>query len=112
MSDKAKCKKCDGTDFTPGGKCRGCQKKRNDDYRKKTAGGGSKVKTKKVKASKVKAAAETLHIAPGFGCEAAIKDGILEVNQRDGAGDIVDTVVLSKGEFRALVEKYGGWAAT
>lgn len=92
--------------------CLGCSKKPAE----AGGGGGKAVKTKKkAKAkkpkAKVKAAAETLHIAPGFGCEAAIKDGILEVNQRDGAGDVVDTVVLSKGEFRALVEKYSGWAA-
>lgn len=71
------------------------------------------MKTKKAKAPKAKAAAETLHIAPGFGCEAAIRDeGLLEINQRGGDdGDIVDTVVLSKGEFRALIQKFGGWAA-
>ena len=33
------CKVCSGTDFTPSGKCRGCQRKHNEAYRLKHAGG-------------------------------------------------------------------------
>ena len=40
MTKDGKCSVCDSEDFTPGGACRVCNKRRNDAYREKHAGGG------------------------------------------------------------------------
>lgn len=108
MSDK--CKKCGGADFTPGGKCRPCQKKSNDAYRAKAAGGGSKVKTKKVKAPKApKAAPLALEIpGGGYGFKAHVDGDHLGIEQT--SEDEKDTIWLSRSEFKLLTEKFGGWA--
>jgi hypothetical protein len=117
MNEKAKCGKCGGTDFTDGGKCRACQKIRNEAYRIKHAGGGSAVKSKtKAKDSKPAAisappaAAEVLEIQQGYGLKAHIDEPYLFVAQDDGEGE-TDTVCLSRAEFRQLLAKYGSWAA-
>jgi hypothetical protein len=112
------CKKCGGKDFTDGGKCRACQRKANEKYRLKHAGGGSAVTSKtKAKDSKpaaisapAPAPAEVLEIEQGYGCKAHTDGRYLFVAQDDGEGK-TDTVCLSRTEFKQLIEKYGAWAA-
>jgi hypothetical protein len=115
MSDKPKCGACGSTDFTPGGKCRPCKKKRNDAYREKrakAAGGGSTVKPKAKSATlKSNGAPVELVIDPCFGFEARITaEGFLEVQQRNNEGEVSDTLVVSRTEFRQLIDKFSGWA--
>lgn len=119
MSDK--CTKCGSADFTEGGKCRPCQKVRNEAYRAKhanAAGGGSAVKRKK-KTKEAKPAAEaaaastsaTLEIEHGYGLKASIDEAYLIIEQHDGETDSDDKICVSRSEFRLLVEKFSGWAA-
>lgn len=79
-------------------------------------GGGSAVKTKKAKASEhaptAAAAPPMLIIDACFGLEAQVNgDGYLEVQQRNNEGEVSDTLVMTRLEFKQLVEKYGPWAA-
>lgn len=102
MSDKKTCEKCGGSDFTAGGKCRSCMKGRN----KKAAA----AKAKKPK-SAAKATVELI-IDASFGFDASITDeGYLQVQQRGQDGEVTDTLVLSRPEFRQLVDKFTPWAA-
>lgn len=51
-------------------------------------------------------------IAPGFGIEAEIDErGYLQLAQRDDKGDIVDTIALSRAEFRQVLQTFQVWAA-
>lgn len=114
MTDK--CKKCGGTDFNPSGDCRPCRKEANAAYRAAHAGKkGKAVKTKKVKAPKavkVKAVELELAVDACFGFTASITDeGYLQVQQHGQDGALSDTLVLSRPEFRQLVEKFSRWAA-
>lgn len=118
MSEKVKCKKCGGADFNDSGDCRTCRKRYNDAYRAKAAGGGSAVKTKKAKASKVlvvaAAALPALEIQRCYGLKAQIDDSDGDpylVIQQTGDGDKTDALCLSRLEFRQLIEKFGSWAA-
>lgn len=113
--ENGKCTVCGGGDITPGGACRACNKKRNDAYRAKAAGGGT-VKTKKAKKPKsepkLKHPRHELVVDACFGFEAAVNgDGYLEIQQRDQSGEVTDTLTLSRPEFRQLVDKFGAWAA-
>lgn len=106
------CGKCGASDFTPKGKCRPCKKVKNDAYRAKAAGGGSTVTAKAKAAPKAAAVTLRLDIDACFGFEAAVNgDGYLDIQQRDSTGEITDTVVMSRSEFRQLVEKFSLWAA-
>jgi hypothetical protein len=109
------CGKCSGTDFTDGGKCRACQRKANEKYRLKHAGGGSTV-TSKTKAKESKpveisapAPAEVLEIQQGYGLRAHIDEPYLFVAQDDGEGK-TDMVCLSRTELKQLIERFGRWA--
>jgi hypothetical protein len=105
------CEKCGASDFTPKGKCRPCKKRANDAYRAKATGGRA-VKAKAKAAPKAAAAPLRLEIDACFGFEAAVNgDGYLDIQQRDSTGEITDTVVMSRSEFRLLVEKFTPWAA-
>lgn len=107
------CEKCGGTDFTPSGKCRACQKAANEKYRAKAVGGGSAVKKKK-KPAKAKPAARlavALEIEQGYGVRAVVDDAYLILEQHDGETDSDDKICLSRTEFRALVGKFSEWAA-
>jgi hypothetical protein len=47
-----------------------------------------------------------------FGFEASITaEGFLQVQQRGQDGEISDTLVMSRPEFRQLVDKFSPWAA-
>lgn len=47
-----------------------------------------------------------------FGFEATVNvEGYLEIKQRDQAGEVSDTLLMSRTEFRQLVDKFSGWAA-
>jgi hypothetical protein len=106
------CEKCGASDFTPKGKCRPCKKVANDAYRAKAAGGGSAVKTKKTRAPKVNDKIVELVVDACFGFEARITaEGFLEVQQRNSDGEVSDTLVMSRPEFRQLVDKFTSWAA-
>jgi hypothetical protein len=114
---KAACKKCGGTDFTPGGACRPCKRAVNDAYRAKHAGGGtvkSKAKAKDAKPAAISApasGADTLVIEHGYGLTAAIDEEYLIVTQHDGETDKDDKICLSRSELRQLIVKFGSWAA-
>lgn len=108
------CSTCGGTDFTDGGKCRACQRKSNEKYRQKHAGGGSAVKTKAkdVKPDVISAPvpAEVLEIQQGYGLKAWIDDPYLMIEQREDETK-TDAVCISRTEFRQLLAKFGAWAA-
>jgi hypothetical protein len=109
--ENGKCTVCGGTDFTPAGTCRACNKKRNDAYRAKAAGGKVKAKTPKPAKAPARATHE-LVVDACFGFQAAVNgDGYLEIQQRDQSGEVTDTLTLSRPEFRQLVDKFGAWAA-
>lgn len=113
MTDK--CKKCGGTDFNPSGDCRPCRKEANAAYRAKSAGKGKAVKTKKAKTPKTpkaKLIATELTVDACFGFTASVTDeGYLQVQQCGQDGVVTDTLVLSRPEFRQLIEKFTSWAA-
>lgn len=115
MSDP--CKKCGGTDFTSGGRCRVCQKAKNDKYAAKVAGGGKAVAEKKkskaakpVKVAPAPQASTGLVIEQGYGLTASIDDAYLILQQHDGETGEDDKVCLSRSEFRALSAAFGKWA--
>jgi hypothetical protein len=109
------CKKCGGTDFTPGGRCRKCQKEKNDAWRKAHENGAGKTKkVKKVakgkKAAKVAAApAADLIIDACFGLKASLDGDYLKIEQSDAEG-ATDTLMLSRTEARQLIANFSKWA--
>jgi hypothetical protein len=66
----------------------------------------------KAKADKPAAAAPAaLEIEQGYGLKASIDDAYLIIEQHDGESGNDDKICLSRSEFRALVSKFGEWAA-
>jgi hypothetical protein len=71
------------------------------------------VKSKAKATPKSATAPLRLEIDPCFGYSAAVNgEGYLEIQQRDQKGDITDSVLMSRTEFRQLVDKFTPWAAT
>ena len=97
-----------------GAQCKACiAKKAKAAYQAKAAGGGRAVKTKKAKAAtKANGKHVELVVDACFGFEASItQEGFLQVQQRNAEGEVSDTLVVSRTEFRQLVDKFSGWAA-
>ena len=71
------------------------------------------MKTKKAKAApKANGKHVELIVDACFGFEAQVTtEGFLQVQQRNSEGEVSDTLVLSRPEFRQLVDKFSGWAA-
>lgn len=47
-----------------------------------------------------------------FGFEARITaEGFLEVQQRNSEGEVSDTLLMSRPEFRQLIDKFSQWSA-
>ena len=121
MSDKTRiCSSCeepkqDPDDFPKkGAQCKGCiSKKAAASYRAKNRN-GTKKKPKAKSAPKATAAKSlSLEIDACFGLEATVTvEGFLQVQQRNNEGDVSDTLVISRTEFRQLVDKFASWAST
>lgn len=115
MNDLKPCTKCQGTDFTAGGKCRACQKARNLKYAAKKAAAAKSKGAKRAKKAKIKKAVAAvepiaLEIEQGYGLQASIDDAYLIIAQHDGETGKDDKVCISRHELRQLVAKFGPWA--
>lgn len=74
------------------------------------SGGGSKVSSRKQLAVvKAAPAIAPLEIQQGYGIKSHIDEPYLFIEQSDGEGHL-DTVCLSRAEWRALVLHFGAWA--
>jgi hypothetical protein len=70
------------------------------------------VKNKGKTAPKANGKTVELVVDACFGFEAQITaEGFLQVQQRNSEGEVSDTLVMSRPEFRQLVDKFSGWAA-
>lgn len=120
MSDKTRiCTTCDKPKPDPDGfpkngkQCKDClSAKARKAYHLKN-GAKSAPKAKSKKATKIPAAASlSLDVDACFGFEATVTtEGFLQVQQRNSEGEVSDTLVMSRTEFRQLVDKFTPWAA-